>query len=111
MKYDRDTSNASKRTAIAAILQETIDICVSKGFDAIEPDNLDTFSRSDNLLTVDDNLAFAKLLADYSHSKGLAIAQKNTGGELAGKGKEVVGFDASIPFFHSGVGDNLLIRT
>lgn len=99
----RDTSSESKRTAIAAILEQTIDTCASKGFNAIEPDNLDTFSRSDNLLTDDDNLALAKILADYAHSKDLAFAQKNTGGELEGKGKDVAGFDVrqDLPWLYS----------
>jgi len=91
-----DTSTATKRTGIAAILQETIDVCASKGFNAIEPDNLDTFTRSDKLLTAENNLALAALLANYAHSKGLAIAQKNTGGELGSSGKTKAGFDVRL---------------
>lgn len=91
-----DTSTDAKRQAIANVHKTTIDNCASKGFNAIEPDNLDTFTRSDNLLKQENNLALAKILADYAHSKGLAFAQKNTGGELQGTGKSTVGFDFAI---------------
>ncbi|KAJ6489095.1 hypothetical protein C8R45DRAFT_1074181 [Mycena sanguinolenta] len=83
-------------TAIATILNGWIDTCHSKGFDAIEPDNLDTFTRSDNFLTAADNLALAKLFTDHAHSLGLAVAQKNTGAELGASGKSTAGFDFAV---------------
>ncbi|GLB45070.1 putative glycoside hydrolase family 114 protein [Lyophyllum shimeji] len=91
-----DTTTDAKRQALLAIHQTTIDSCASKGFNAIEPDNLDTFTRSNGLLTKADNLAFAKLLADYAHGKGLAFGQKNTGSDLGSSGKTTVGFDFAI---------------
>lgn len=90
-----DTRTAAQRTAIANILNGWIDSCAAKGFDAIEPDNLDTFTRSDSILKVADNLALAKLIADHAHSLGLAIAQKNTA-EIEGEGKAVAGFDFAV---------------
>ncbi|KAF7348751.1 Glycoside hydrolase family 114 protein [Mycena venus] len=71
-----DTRTESNRQAIATILNGWIDDCHSKGFDAIEPDNLDTFTRSNHLLTAAENLALAKLFTDHAHSLGLAVAQK-----------------------------------
>ncbi|KAH7100761.1 glycoside hydrolase family 114 protein, partial [Auriculariales sp. MPI-PUGE-AT-0066] len=90
-----DTSTEAKRTELATIVNGWIDACASKGFQAIEPDNLDTYTRSNNLLTQDNNLAFAKLFTDYAHSKGLAVAQKNTG-DIGSAGKSTAGFDFAI---------------
>ncbi|GAB6901787.1 endo alpha-1,4 polygalactosaminidase [Kineosporia succinea] len=90
-----DTSTAAKRTALASIVGGWIDGCATAGFDAIEPDNLDTYDRSGKLLTKANNLAFAKLLADRAHSKGLAIAQKNTS-EITEAEATTAGFDFAV---------------
>jgi hypothetical protein len=90
-----DTSTAAKRTSIAAIVNGWIDGCKAKGFRAIEPDNLDSWTRSLNKLTKSGNVAYATLLATHAHSIGLAIAQKNTS-ELGTTGKTSVGFDFAI---------------
>ncbi|KAL0069680.1 hypothetical protein AAF712_003338 [Marasmius tenuissimus] len=74
-----DTSTDAKRQAIATIVNGWMSDCASKGFNAIEADNLDTFTRSANLLTKANNLAYAKLLADHAHSLNLAFGQKNAG--------------------------------
>ncbi|KAL0574123.1 hypothetical protein V5O48_007831 [Marasmius crinis-equi] len=58
--------------------------------------NLDTFTRTNGLLSESNNLAYAKLLADHAHSIGLAIGQKNAGGELEDRGKTQVGFDFAV---------------
>jgi hypothetical protein len=52
--------------------------CAAAGFDAVEIDNLDSYSRSDGLLTQDQNVAFMSLLSALAHASGLAIAQKNS---------------------------------
>ncbi|KAJ7281781.1 hypothetical protein C8J57DRAFT_82694 [Mycena rebaudengoi] len=84
----------ANRAALAKIVEPWIDTCVSKGFNAIEPDNLDTFDRY-GALTKENNLAFARLLSDYAHSKGLAFAQKNTA--ILVKADKVAGeFDFAI---------------
>lgn len=64
--------------AVAAIEAEWIDGCKAAGFDAIEIDNLDSFSRSKGLLTADDAVAFMALLSAQAHANGMAIAQKNS---------------------------------
>lgn len=89
-----DTSTPENRTAIAEILGEQVDTCAAKGFDAVEPDNLDSFTRSVGLLDEDDNLALAELLVERAHAAGLAIAQKNTV-ELGERGREA-GFDLAV---------------
>ncbi|KAJ7628537.1 glycoside hydrolase family 114 protein [Roridomyces roridus] len=95
-EYFLDTTTDAKRQRIATILNGWIDQCADKGFNAIEPDNLDTFTRSKGLLTADNNLALAKLFTDHAHSRGLLVAQKNTGGELGSKGKAQAGFDFAV---------------
>lgn len=73
-----DISTAAKRSAIASILNGWIDGCAASGFNAVEPDNQDTFDRSDGLLTQNQALALISLIAPHAHADGLAIAQKNT---------------------------------
>jgi hypothetical protein len=90
-----DTSTSAKRTELAGIMGSTIDLCASKGFKAVEVDNLDSYSRSRNKLTVSNNLAYAKLLADRAHGKNLAIGQKNSA-EQAAQAKSQVGFDFAV---------------
>jgi hypothetical protein len=70
--------SASKRDAVAAIEAEWIDGCKQAGFDAIEIDNLDSYSRSQGLLTADDAVAMMALLSERAHANGMAIAQKNS---------------------------------
>lgn len=72
-----DTGTAVKRAGIAALLLPQITGCASDGFDAVEIDNLDSYTRSTGLLTADDNVALATLLVHGAHSAGLAIGQKN----------------------------------
>jgi hypothetical protein len=73
-----DVSTPAKRSAIASIVNGWIDGCAAAGYNAIEPDNQDSFDRSDGLLTQNQALALLQTLAQHAHAKGLAIAQKNT---------------------------------
>lgn len=73
-----DVTTAAKRAALADIVGGWIDGCADDGFDAIEIDNLDTYSRSGGLVSQDDAVAFMRLLADRAHARGLPIAQKNS---------------------------------
>lgn len=89
-----DTSTAAKRAALARIVGAWIDDCARRGFQAVEPDNLDSFERSGGLLTPADNADFARLLAARAHAAGLAIGQKNTT-ELLPR-RAAVGFDFAV---------------
>lgn len=89
-----DTSTAANRERLAEIVGQTVRGCARKGFDAVEIDNLDTFTRSAGALRAEDNLAFAAELARIAHSEGLAIGQKNTA-EYAVEGKRA-GFDFAV---------------
>jgi hypothetical protein len=83
-----DVSTPEKRAAVAAIVGEWIRGCAADGFDAIEIDNLDSFSRSDGLLTEAHAVAAMRSFADAAHAEGLAIAQKNSA-ELVGRRAEL----------------------
>jgi hypothetical protein len=94
-EYVLDVGSAAERAALATIMGGWIDGCARKGFRAIEPDNLDSYSRSHHLLTLDDDLRFARLLVRRAHADGLAIAQKNTA-ELHNRGRRTAHFDFAI---------------
>jgi hypothetical protein len=52
--------------------------CKTKGFDAVEPDNVDGFSNSTGFpLTSADQLAYNRMLANDAHALGLGVALKN----------------------------------
>jgi Glycoside-hydrolase family GH114 len=77
-----DVGSADKRTRLAVIVGAWIEGCADAGYDAVEIDNLDTYSRSGGALREDDAVAFIALLSTRAHARGLAIAQKNSS-ELA----------------------------
>lgn len=89
-----DTSTADKRTRLAKVVGEWVNGCAKSGFQAVEPDNLDSYERSGGRLTKAHNVAFAKLLADRAHTAGLAIGQKNTTAMVSDRTK--IGFDFAV---------------
>lgn len=90
-----DTRSDEARQAIAARVGEWIDDCAAAGYAAVEFDNLDTYTRSGDLLTVDHNLALATLLVERAHRAGLAAGQKNAA-EDAGRLRAEAGFDFAV---------------
>ncbi|OIJ33031.1 hypothetical protein BK819_10345 [Microbacterium sp. LCT-H2] len=90
-----DTGSAAQRSLIAEIVIPWIEGCADSGFQAVEFDNLDSFSRSGGALSLDDNLALAELLVDAAHGVGLAAGQKNAA-EHADVLKERAGFDFAV---------------
>lgn len=77
-EYLFDTSTPQKRAALATLARAWIEDCAHSGFDAVEIDNLDSYTRSDGALSSKDNLDLAARYARIAHDAGLAIAQKNT---------------------------------
>lgn len=92
-EYALDVSTAEQRAALLAIVGPWLDQCAEDGYDAVEVDNLDSYTRFDGL-DEDDVVAFASVLADRAHAAGLAIAQKNAA-ELLGR-REDTGFDFAV---------------
>jgi hypothetical protein len=63
---------------LAPILRARMDMCKAKGFDAVEPDNVDGYSNATGFpLTAAHQLAFNRFLADAAHARGLAVGLKN----------------------------------
>jgi hypothetical protein len=89
-----DIRTAAKREALAVIVGEWIGECKADGFDAIEPDNLDSWTRSKQLISKADAFAFASLIIDRAHSEGVPIGQKNAAGQTQ-LGKDT-GFDFAV---------------
>ncbi len=93
-EYLFDTSSTALRARLGAVLGRWLSRCSEDGFDAVEPDNLDAFNRSQRLLTRADNLALASILAG-AHGAGLAIAQKNMAGVTPAERRRV-GFGFAV---------------
>lgn len=55
-----------------------LDACAAKGFDAIDPDNIDAYENASGFpLTEDDAVAAMEWLAGAAHERGMGIGQKN----------------------------------
>jgi hypothetical protein len=69
---------------LAPIMLARLDLCKAKGFDAVEPDNMEIYTNDTGFpLTYRDQLKFALWLADEAHKRGLAIGQKNASDQVA----------------------------
>ena len=63
---------------LGPLLRARFDMCRSKGFDAIEPDNIDGYTNDTGFpLTAADQLKFNWWLAAEAHARGLSIGLKN----------------------------------
>ena len=63
---------------LGPIMLARMQMCASKGFDAIEPDNIDGYSNQAGFpLTAKDQLQYNIWLATTAHSLGLSIGLKN----------------------------------
>lgn len=59
-------------------LNSRINMILKKGFDAVEPDNMDGYTNTTGFpLTIDDAKKYADYLISLAHSNGLGIGQKN----------------------------------
>lgn len=64
--------------SLAPIWSARLDECAEKGFDAIDPDNIDAFENESGFpLTADDAVAAVAWLAGEAHARGMAVGQKN----------------------------------
>jgi|GEM_PF-1112253 len=63
---------------LGPILEARFDQCKAKGFDGVEPDNVDGYTnRTGFPLTYQDQIAFNRRIADAAHARGLSVALKN----------------------------------
>lgn len=89
-----DPSTAEQREGILAILGPVVSGCADDGFDAVEIDNLDTWTRFD-AIDEDGAHALARAYVDLAHDAGLAVAQKNAA-EVAPLAARDLGFDLAV---------------
>ncbi|WP_442818416.1 endo alpha-1,4 polygalactosaminidase [Streptomyces sp. NBC_01237] len=60
------------------LMEARIAMCAKKGYDAVEPDNMDGYrNRTGFPLTADDQLRYNRLIARVAHRHGLAVGLKN----------------------------------
>jgi len=63
---------------LAPVLRQRLDMIRDKGFDAVEPDNIDGYENNTGFpITKLDEMKFIKWLADEAHQRGLSFGQKN----------------------------------
>ena len=112
-----DTRLAEKRTAIASIVGGWILGCAQNSYNAVEIDNLDSYSRSQGLLLEDQAVMTMKMLSDHAHATGLAIAQKNSSELVARKSELGTDFAVSeecnryneCDTYTAGYGDHVIV--
>jgi len=69
---------------LAPLLRARLDLCRAKGFDAVEPDNVDGYENATGFpLRAADQLRFNRFLATEAHARGLSIGLKNDVGQAA----------------------------
>ncbi|MCX6026436.1 MAG: endo alpha-1,4 polygalactosaminidase [Chloroflexi bacterium] len=63
---------------LAPIIEARLDLCQGKGFDGVEPDNIDAYQAATGFpLSSQDQLNFNRWLARAAHARGLSIGLKN----------------------------------
>jgi uncharacterized protein (TIGR03437 family) len=63
---------------LGPIMQARLELCKLKGFDGVEPDNVDGYTNKSGFpLTAADQLAYNKYLAREAHNRGLSVGLKN----------------------------------
>ena len=87
-----DIRTPAKRRKLARIVGRWTRGCADAGYEAVEYDNLDSFSRSRGLLEPRHAKHYARRLVSLAHDAGLAAAQKNR----AGWDGTTVGYDFAI---------------
>jgi hypothetical protein len=78
-EYFLDVTDVFKPgSVLARILRARFALCKSKGFDAVEPDNLQNDENvSGGRITLQQQIDFNGWIADEAHAAGLAVFQKN----------------------------------
>jgi len=63
---------------LAPIMRARLDMVQEKGFDGIEPDNINGYQNNTGFnLTEEDTKIYSRWLIEEAHSRGLSIGQKN----------------------------------
>lgn len=63
---------------LAPVMRARLDLCRDKGFDGVEPDNIEGYDNDTGFpLTYEDQIRYNQWLADEAHARGLSIGLKN----------------------------------
>jgi len=63
---------------LGPIMEARMDLCKSKGFDGLEPDNIDGYENPTGFpLTSQDQISYNTFLSTQAHARGLSIGLKN----------------------------------
>jgi hypothetical protein len=63
---------------LGPILERRLDLCRRKGFDGVEPDNVDAYANVSGFpLSAADQLRFNRYVAAAAHARGLSVGLKN----------------------------------
>ncbi|MEJ0010555.1 MAG: endo alpha-1,4 polygalactosaminidase [Alphaproteobacteria bacterium] len=88
--------------ALAPVMSARLERCAGRGFDAVEPDNINGYrNKSGFPLSADDELAYDRWLLREAHKRGLAIALKNTpelAAQLAPDGFDLAIFESCFKY-------------
>lgn len=87
-----DLRSSARQIELARIMGAWIRGCAQHGYDAVELDNLDSYTRSHGLLTRGQAVTFARRLVREAHAAGLAAGQKN----LSDFDGRSVGYDFAV---------------
>lgn len=69
---------------LAPIMRARLDACQAKGFDGIEPDNIEGYANNTGFpLTAQDQLKYNIWVANEAHARGLSIGLKNDPDQVA----------------------------
>lgn len=69
---------------LGPIIERRLDLCTRKGFDGVEPDNVDGYANDTGFpLTAAHQLRFNRFLAREAHARGLSVGLKNDLGQAA----------------------------
>jgi hypothetical protein len=79
---------------VHSLMQSRLDLAKEKGFDGVEPDNMDGYANNSGFdLSATDQLAFNRFIANEAHKRGLSVGLKN---DLDQVTDLVVYFDFSV---------------
>jgi hypothetical protein len=72
-----------QRSILEPIMAARYDLCKKKGFDGIDPDNIDGYQNNTGFpLTAAEQLTYDTWVAKAAHARGLTVDQKNDPGQL-----------------------------
>ncbi|MET0455810.1 MAG: endo alpha-1,4 polygalactosaminidase [Mycobacterium sp.] len=94
-EYVLDPSTAPQRAIILDVLGPVFSECAAKGYNAVEVDNLDTFTRFPGRIDEAGAIELARSFVTMAHDHRLAIGQKNAA-ETTDRGRHEVGFDFAV---------------